>query len=234
MQMRVIIAAVMLAAATPMLVQAQMTAPAATAPRPDIHGEFLEMRDVLKIEGEQFAKFEAAVKARNKVVDGFDASEKAKKMAELREARAAAKKANDEAKMKELDAQLEPLHKESWAIRVAQRATVFATLTPAQQQQWVAYILNQKVTKGTTKWGMDEAQLAKAKTLCDAEAAKVFKADLLQTDPYLVSLDEVVKNVRTTVRGTILTDEQRKVLDERDAARVAATKPATKPATQPK
>jgi hypothetical protein len=175
-------------------------------PAPPV-SEFEQMVKLCNLQGEQLAAFNAKVDARTKAMNAWQTSADGKKLAELR---TAAKEATDDAKRSKLQAQIEPLGKKEWDLRVQQRATVMGVLTLAQQQQWASYVLNNWVLgKGIRKVKFSDDQLKKVQAVCDKAVAKLVQADTIAKDPYLASLKDVQAEVVKEITDKVLTAEQR-------------------------
>jgi len=193
----------------------------APPPTPRLN-EFDQAIEALKLQGPDLAKFKAAMDAREKAMADFANTAEGKKLAALRTALAAAKEAKDDAKVKELQAQIDPLGKKEGDLRVAQRAAVFGSLTLAQQRQWAGYALcNWAIGRGVRKVKLTDDQRQQVRTICDKIAADFVKADTMAKDPYLISLKDVQPEVVKQVTDKVLTAEQKAAMQP---AAVAAPK----------
>jgi hypothetical protein len=105
-------------------------------------------------------------------------------------------------------------------LRKTQRAAVMSTLSLPQQQQWAGSVLLGKVNRTFRKANLTEPQIEKMKAVCDKQAAGFVKADTIATDPYLVSLNDIVAATVQAVTDSVLTAEQK-------AAMPKAPQPAT-------
>jgi len=174
---------------------------------------------VCQLEGDQLAAFQKKVAARDAAMQAWQKSEKGQKLTALREQQAEAKKANDEAKQKELAEQMAGLSKEEWGLRHTVRAEVLGALTLAQQQKWAAHQLYPRVARELRRAKLTEEQIVKAKEICAQQAAGFVKEGTVAADPYLTTLKEIQPAAVKAITETLLTLEQK-----------AALQPAPKPA----
>ena len=196
-----------------------------TVPKAPRFNEFEQMITVLNLQGEQLATFQARCVAREKAIQEWETSADGQKLTALRTAQATAKQAKDEAKLKELQPQLERLSKKAGDLRVTQRATVMSTLTLPQQQKWAGYALANSVTgKSMGKVKLSDDQLKQVQTICDKAAAGFVKADTIAKDPYLSGLQEIQPAVRQQIISTVLTSAQRETLQSKPQAPTAPSK----------
>ncbi len=193
---------------------------APAAPKAPPVSEFQQVIDALKLQGADLAKYKAAWAAREKAMADFSVSADGKKLTQLRAALTAAKEAKDEAKTKEIQAQIDPLSKKEWDLRFSQRAAVLNALTLAQQQQWAAHLLNNwAVSRAVRRMKYDEAQLKQIRTICDKAAAGFVAADTITKDPYLTTLKGLYPEISKQVTETVLTAEQKATLQPAAAAK---------------
>jgi hypothetical protein len=185
--------------------------------------EFDEMILFTDLSGWQLRTFVAAVERRAAQWEAFAATDNCKQLQALRPELAAARQANDAAKIEALQKQVEPLQKDEAELRTRIRADVVATLSLDQQRDWAAYVL-------WGHWGglrrrfrsveLTEDQLWRAQAVCRQEMASFVNPLTLRQDPYLWVFrhpsDEKGKVIRDKVAARlakeVLTPDQQKKL----------------------
>lgn len=168
--------------------------PVKTVPMPSGRGnDFALMGQVITFTPEQRAKFDAAVKARDEGYDQWAKSERGKRYEQLRTEETAARRARNEAKLKEVRAGLEPLRAEQERVRTDLRRELNKSLTLQQQRQWASHALFLRATTNLGRSALSEGQKAEAKAITDRIAAERVKEGTAERDPYLL-LDEAAVN----------------------------------------
>jgi Spy/CpxP family protein refolding chaperone len=180
--------------------------------------EFQQMITELNLQGEQLARFNARVEARQKAWAEYQAGDKAKQLAEMRAALREARRARDEAKIAELENKIEAPGKQEWELRSKLRAEVMAVLTLDQQKKWAGYVLNGRVRPALRRAALTEEQARQVRALCDQAAAEFVKAGTVAADPYLTGLSEVRASVLEKITAEVLTAGQREKIARRPAA----------------
>ncbi len=183
--------------------------------------EFEQMISLLNLQGEQLAAFKQKCAAREQALAAWLDGTDGKKLVDLRQQEAAAKAEGKTNQVQKVQQQAAPLSAAESALKKTQRAAVMSTLSLPQQQQWAGSVLFGKVNKTFRKANLTEQQIEKMKAVCDKQAAGFVKADTIATDPYLVSLNDIVAATVQAVTDSVLTAEQK-------AALPVAAAPATK------
>ena len=185
--------------------------PAADA-APRISNEFAEILDVTKPDAATRARFLQQIALRQDALEKWDKSEEGRMLYELRSELQAARKTNDEGKIKLLGAQITALSAAESALKVKLRGAILGTLTLEQQKTWTAHILAVRVHDFLQNVALSNAQYDQLRALALQEAGLFLKSGTLEQDPYLIALKDTLLVFAEKVRTQVLTDAQRQML----------------------
>ena len=174
--------------------------PVKTVPMPSGRGnDFTLMGQAITFTPEQKEKFDAAVKSRNEAYDQWAKSERGVRYQELRTQETAARRGRNEAKLKQVQAELAPLRVEQEQVRADLRRELNKSLTLEQQRQWASHALFLRATTNLGRTALTEAQKKQAKAITDRIAAERVKPDTAGKDPYLLLDETAVKQAQAEI-----------------------------------
>jgi hypothetical protein len=177
----------------------------------------------LALEGEQLQRFNAANRGRIDNLKAFVAGDEGKRLIELREALAAARRAKKPSSdIAELRKQIQPLSDAYWSIRNSGRIALLETLNEAQLKQYAGASLLARTTRGLEKANLTDEQWKQARQICNEAAAEWFKPGVVQNDPYFRELLSIEQPTRHRIVTEVLRDEQRASLSGRRATTAPA------------
>jgi hypothetical protein len=152
---------------------------------------------------------------------------------------AAAQEAKDEAAMRKAYEDIRPLMEQNRALRTKFQSQILGILTAEQKLTWQGYRIWQDVTadlKGLV--GLTDEQAAKVRTLANTAAKDLSAIKEDMSEESAKARNAVRDTLITAIKDTILTPEQRKILEEKmmpmpPTVPPAAEKPAAeKPAAE--
>lgn len=215
-------------------VKADKKAAAAEKPaKPALKGVYGIMATELKLSDEQIAKISEKVQARDQAIKAWDAAN-AEKLAEAKKAQAAAEESKNADAIKAAKAKVADLNKDRAKISDAAQQDIMSVLTADQAATWAAYNMHTGMMRRFSKAQLTDEQKAKCKELCMAQATQIGK---LKPDDKK-ALDAIRAQVAKTIEETVLTAQQRELLnaqaapakDAKDAKPAKPAKPETKDA----
>jgi hypothetical protein len=171
-----------------------------SVPMPSGRGnDFTLMGQVITFTPEQKEKFEAAVKARNEGYDRWAKSERGVRYQALKTQETAARRAGNEAKLKEISTELTALRAEQEKVRADLRRELNKSLTLEQQRQWASHALFLRATTNLGRSALGEGQKKEAKAITDRIAAERVKEGTAERDPYLLLDEAAVKQASAEI-----------------------------------
>jgi Spy/CpxP family protein refolding chaperone len=162
----------------------------------------------LKLEGEALARFRAKADAERLTLSAWTETEKGREFSALARERAAASRAKDLEKAKELWERMRPISAERAKLRNELRRDVLATLTPEQVRQWAGYVLFAWVESDLNRIALTDEQRKQLRSIADAQVAKDFDPAKVADDPFLQDLHRLRPRVVADARQRVLTPEQ--------------------------
>ncbi len=178
-----------------------------------LRGEYGIMAGVLKFDKAQKAKLIEALEINKTAKRQWAESDEGKKMQELSQAHAKARKDGDKEKTKSLAAELKKLKKSQAKVVAEGKTRIMAVLTDEQKKSWAAFGLERRAMRLYKKLDLTDAQRKQIKDLC-AEAIKNRPADADKK-----AIAKADKQLMSDIAEKVLTDAQREQL----------SKPAEKP-----
>lgn len=207
-----------------------------------IEAEMAIMVRECKLTEEQQKKFMEAVTAAQATMADWEKAN-ADKLAAFKKAQAAAVEAKDEAAFKKAIDDARPMLEENRALGMKQEATIMGVLTPEQQNTWRGFMLCQQISGQLRRIGLTDEQVTKLRPLCDG-AAKELAAVKGEGEEAMKAQAAVFEKLRGAIKDTVLTAEQKAVLEppvappvappaEKKPEGAAAPAPEKKPAEKP-
>ncbi len=191
-------------------VEAATPASPEAAKKAAIEGELAVMVKECKLSDEQQKKLLAAV---NLAQTDLQAWEKANadKLEIFKKALAAAVAARDQAAYAKAYNDNKAMLEENRALGVKFQKTVLAILTPEQQATWQGFLLFTELSEAMKRVNATDEQKGKLRPLCDA-AGKDLVAVKDETEVGAKARQDIVNKLLESVKASILTEEQRKML----------------------
>ena len=160
-----------------------------------VTGEYVPMIRECHLTAEQQAQLGEKIQARKDALANFDKGKPAKLVA-LRKNLATARAKKDDQAVKTAENAIKVLDQERPKIEAAADAQILAVLKPDQRISWEGFLLYQKAGAALKASGLNEAQNARLRELCNEFAKKVVSSrDLAQARTDVAQ--QVVKHVQT-------------------------------------
>lgn len=164
----------------------------------------------LGLTGDQLRTFREADARRIANLKAFVASEDGKRLIELREQLAAARREKRPAsEVSALRAQITPLSDLYWEIRNKGRVELLSILTGSQLKQYVGFSLFSRTMRGLERLELAADQQQKARAIANDEAGQWFSEDVVKADPYFRGLLSVEQPTLDRIVAEVLNDDQR-------------------------
>jgi Spy/CpxP family protein refolding chaperone len=182
--------------------------------RKERRDEYDQMILELGVDGRQLTMFLQRVEAFHAGRDRIDAGPIPRQREQVEAELRAARSRNDADEVRRLQARRKELGERYWQARGEYRAAVMEVLTLDQQRAWCSHRLYDRVSGRLRRAKMTDAQVARARAICDEEAAKLVQRGTIRSDPYLRVLRDakVTDPVAERIIETVLSDEQREKL----------------------
>lgn len=189
--------------------------PKAKKPRKDrpkkdksgLRGEYSIMASVLKLTDDQKAKLEALLKEMKEAVR-TEAEAAKEKLAELKKAMEAAKKADDKAAGQAARKKMAELRKGSLAVRAGYQKKILELMTAEQRAKWGGFVLYRRVCRTFAKAKLTDDQKKAVRPLCDAAAKELGDLALSTAREDKKKIAAALKKLGGKITGDILTTEQ--------------------------
>ena len=219
--------------AGPVLAQAEPVGedkPKAKKPKPKkpksgLRGEYAIMASKAGFTDEQKTKLKALVKEMNEAVRK-EAEASKEKLAELKKAIEAAKKAKDKAAGQEARKKMAEVKKASQAVKAGYQKKIVKLMTAEQRGKWGAFVFYRKASGKFSKAKLTDDQKKAVRTLCDAAAKEL--GDLAISASAKEDKKKVqaaVKKASEQISRQVLTDEQRKAMKAKAKGKDKPAKP---------
>lgn len=190
-------------------------------PKSALRGEYAIMASKAGFTDEQKTKLEALVKEMNEAVRK-EAEASKEKLAELKKAIEAAKKAKDKAAEKEARKKLAEAKKASRAVKAGYRKKILELMTAGQRRKWGAFVFYRSTCLRFSKAKLTDDQKKSVRTLCDAAAKELGDLAISAAGKEdKAKVQAAVKKTSEQISRQVLTEEQRKAMK---------AKPKTRPA----
>lgn len=200
----------------------QKAPPKEKGPQDALRGEYAIMAAECKLTPEQQETLKAKVAARR---DAQEAWMKANgsKLEALQEAVKQPKDPNDKEAVQRAAEQLKALEADRLKIQATFEADLRAMMTPEQRQDWEAFKLYRPMMARYKKLNLAEGQVQKIRDAAAAAAKELAEAKG-DEKAAMGAKTEIVAKLRKTVEETILTAEQREVLNKSGPLKPGAVK----------
>jgi hypothetical protein len=177
------------------------------APRakPDVYAK---MAEVLTLEGDAKAKFDAQVAENKKAVEEWQ-QVNGEKLKELQAAMRTARKEKDKDKAKTLGAELRKLQLDRKKLETELMGKVLALLTDEQKATWAGCELREQVLRRYRRCKLSEDQVGQVQKLCEAVAKELGEGQDRKAKA------EAMKKLNVEITEKVLTEEQRQKLAKR-------------------
>lgn len=208
-----VLTAALLVAAPALAAKADKPAKEKGAKGAILKGEFAIMASELKLTDDQKAQLAEKVKAKEEAAAKWDAAN-GEKLKALMETAKKAKEAGDKAASKRAAEELKALRDDQEKATADAEAAIMGALTPEQKAQWDGFKVYRVAMMRFKKCNLTDEQTAKVKAACQ-DAAKSITPE---------TKAKATQELYKKIEETILTAEQKPLLEKKPAADKAADK----------
>ena len=181
-------------------------APVKTVPMPrGLPNDYVAMQQDLTFTPEQKAKFDEALKVRNAAYDTWAKSPRGLRYTAASTEEAAARRANDSAKLAKLTPEVAELRKEQEKVRADARREFNKAMTLDQQKQWAGRNLYVRALAAIKNPTLTDAQKKQAREIANQIATDRVKAGTADKDPYLLMDEAAVNKATEEIKAKVLT-----------------------------